>query len=218
MFNSTEWIREAKTSALITFYNANVPADSAVKKFRDRATAEAKAAAIFEAKKGEAKVKEVAKALDWIDTPEAVVAALPTGIHPESVAEQIEVGAWPWPKAADFATAKKAAPVPSVRSVARAKAEPEKAGNAQGVASSWANVKVREARLTRHGVKVTFNGVTTEYRSVREAFRENRLPDAKHIKFRGQLKASGRESFEFKGKLYLFALCDFEEPSDSIRI
>jgi hypothetical protein len=93
-----------------------------------------------------------------------------------------------------------------------------KKSNAAGVSQSWSNAKVREARTTKHGVKVSFDGKTTEYKSVAAAFRELRLPFEKHIKFRLGLKASGAAHFENGGKLYAFALVDFEELSDAIRI
>lgn len=61
-----------------------------------------------------------------------------------------------------------------------------------GVKKSWLDENVREARSARHAVEV--EGVT--YRSVREAFKALGLPDAKHIKFRGDLKKAGEGVFE----------------------
>ncbi|WP_250534380.1 hypothetical protein [Caballeronia sp. AZ10_KS36] len=81
-----------------------------------------------------------------------------------------------------------------------------KLGNSAGVAKSWANEKVRAARIQKHGVRVTFDGQTTEHRSVAEAFRALRLPFEKHIKFRLGLKAAGQSVFESGGKMYAFAL------------
>lgn len=46
---------------------------------------------------------------------------------------------------------------------------------------------------------VKVNGV--EYRSVREAFKALGLPDSKHIKFRMELKAAGKKSFD--GKVFV---------------
>ncbi|WP_050456015.1 hypothetical protein [Candidatus Burkholderia verschuerenii] len=83
-----------------------------------------------------------------------------------------------------------------------------KLGNAAGVSRSWANEATRLARVTKHGVKVTFDGQTKDYKSVAEAFRDLRLPFEKHIKFRGLVKASGKEAFSHKDKLYLFALIE----------
>jgi hypothetical protein len=81
-----------------------------------------------------------------------------------------------------------------------------KLGNSKGVAQSWTNAAVRVARTTKNGVTVTFNGETTEHRSVAEAFRVFRLPFEKHIKFRLGLKAAGTSVFESGGKMYAFAL------------
>lgn len=57
---------------------------------------------------------------------------------------------------------------------------------------SWSDKKVAEARSTKNKVMVA--GV--EYKSVRAAFQALKLPDSKHIKFRGELKAAGRAEFE----------------------
>lgn len=66
------------------------------------------------------------------------------------------------------------------------------------VRKTWKEVNVRTTRLTRH--EVVADGVT--YRSVREAFRALRLPDSKHIKFRGQLKNSPDGKLEFHGHTF----------------
>ena len=84
-----------------------------------------------------------------------------------------------------------------------------KAQNSAGVAASWTNSATRLARVTKHGVKVTFNGETKEYKSVAEAFRDLRLPFEKHIKFRGVLKASKKEAFtNAKGEVFMFTLVE----------
>jgi hypothetical protein len=62
----------------------------------------------------------------------------------------------------------------------------------RGISQSWANPEVRLSRLTHNAVEV--DGV--KYESVRKAFTALGLPDCKHIKFRGKLKASGQETFE----------------------
>lgn len=71
--------------------------------------------------------------------------------------------------------------------------------HAQAIAASWADPEVKAARATRH--HVTVNGV--EYRSVREAFRALGLPDSKHIKFRMDLKATGKQAFD--GHVFILA-------------
>lgn len=62
----------------------------------------------------------------------------------------------------------------------------------RGISQSWSNPEVRLSRLTHNAVEV--DGV--KYESVRKAFKALGLPDCKHIKFRGKLKASGQETFE----------------------
>jgi hypothetical protein len=78
--------------------------------------------------------------------------------------------------------------------------------NAAGIAASWQNPGVAAARLTRNGTSVTVDGVTSEYKSVAEAFRALTLPVEKHIRFRMRLKASGAEIFEHGGKQYHFRI------------
>jgi len=124
----------------------------------------------------------------------------------------VNLGPYPFPKRSDFIF-----DFPKRTDFGLAALDALK-GNAEGVSRSWTNVKVREARMTKHGVRVTFDGAVTEHKSVAEAFRAFRLPMAKHIKFRLGLKAAGSAYFESGGKMYSFALVGFEEPSDSIKI
>lgn len=66
------------------------------------------------------------------------------------------------------------------------------------IAASWKNKDVAARRAARHNVKVD----DKTYKSVREAFMVLALPLGQHIKFRGQLKASGKADFGgFKFKL-----------------
>ncbi|MDR5751141.1 MULTISPECIES: hypothetical protein [unclassified Caballeronia] len=81
-----------------------------------------------------------------------------------------------------------------------------KLGNAAGVSRSWANEKVRAARIVKHAVVVTHNGETQTFKSVADAFRSLRLEFSKHIRFRLALKSSGKETFEQGGKMYSFSL------------
>jgi hypothetical protein len=87
-------------------------------------------------------------------------------------------------------------------------ASPSRSSNAEGVSESWGDATISAARLKRDGVSVEFNGVTSAYRSVNEALRELRLPVAKHIRFRGKLKASRDEVFEHEGRRYHFKITD----------
>jgi hypothetical protein len=92
------------------------------------------------------------------------------------------------------------------------KSSGSKASNSDGVAASWADSEVREARLTRDGVKVELEGKEVgTFKSTREAFRALRLPDNKHIRFRLRLKeahriSGGSETFEQNGKKYVFSI------------
>lgn len=81
-----------------------------------------------------------------------------------------------------------------------------RASNSLGVALSWRDADTRNARLTRDGVSVTVDGVTSIYRSVAEAFRENRLPFEKHIKFRLILKTARKQTFVQGEKEYVFEM------------
>jgi hypothetical protein len=83
-----------------------------------------------------------------------------------------------------------------------------RASNSLGVALSWQDKEVRAARLTRDGVTVTVDDVTTEHQSTRAAFREYRLPDSVHIRFRLKLKASRDEVFSFNGVDYRFKMVE----------
>jgi len=78
--------------------------------------------------------------------------------------------------------------------------------NSEGIAKSWDIDSVKEARLTRNGVGVEVSGERSEYKSLRVAFAELGLPDAKHIKFRGELKKEGAKTFEYEGKAYNFVI------------
>lgn len=64
---------------------------------------------------------------------------------------------------------------------------------AEGVADTWTDPHVAAKRSERHGVIV--NG-TTQYRSVRAAFLDLGLPMKDHIKFRINLKAKGKLTYD----------------------
>jgi hypothetical protein len=87
-----------------------------------------------------------------------------------------------------------------------------KASNSDGVAASWVDADIRAARLTRDGVKVELDGKEVgTFKSTREAFRNLRLPDNKHIRFRLKLKEAHRDQgegadFEHSGKKYHFTI------------
>jgi hypothetical protein len=98
-----------------------------------------------------------------------------------------------FPRGTDFGLA----PLVSARTLGK---------HSEGVAKSWNSESVRAARLTKHGVTVKARGKLTEHKSVAAAFRALFLPMPAHIKFRGALKASGKEVFEHEGTMYAFTL------------
>lgn len=120
-----------------------------------------------------------------------------TAKKPAAAAALADLGPYPFPKRSDFVS----------EWLCDWKARV--AGNAAGVAKSWANEKVRAARLVKNGVRVRFDGKDTEYKSVAEAFRVLRLPFEKHIKFRLALKASRKEIFATPdGRLLVFTIAE----------
>lgn len=86
--------------------------------------------------------------------------------------------------------------------------------NSEGVSASWKYVDTKRKRVTRNHVNVTYSGKTEEFGSVRKAFTALGLPDSKHIRFRGKLKASGKEVFEFNGEDFIFEIISSGSDSD----
>ena len=80
----------------------------------------------------------------------------------------------------------------------------QKERQVEGIKKSWENPETAKARKARHGVKV--GGVV--YGSLKKAFDALELPDNKHIAFRGKLKKSGKETFEYEAKKYNFTLTE----------
>lgn len=81
----------------------------------------------------------------------------------------------------------------------------------KSISASWKDAEVRAARSARHGVTVHEKGDAankTTYKSVAEAFRQLRLPMAKHIKFRMEVKDVGSAEFEHGKKVLVFKLVD----------
>lgn len=172
-----EDIKAAKTSELVAFWNEKNPAKP-VKKFSDRATAEKRCATLLE-------VIEVLEAAPVDPVPAPVVKvkgrkkAAPVEVDTENMTDE------------EF----KAHMLGGVE-------EKERKSNAAGIAASWADPSVYNARLTRNAVKA--EGV--EYKSVRAAFAALNLPDSKHIRFRMKLKEAKKAVFEWAGKEYHFEI------------
>lgn len=78
----------------------------------------------------------------------------------------------------------------------------------QAIAASWNDPLVAQKRMTRHGVSVTVNGKSGEFKSARSAFEQLGLPTSKCIRFRMALKAAGEAIFEHDGQQYHFAIVE----------
>jgi hypothetical protein len=182
----TNEISATKTADLIAFYNKNVPAEKAVAKFTNRATAEKRIAALVASlqEKTAAKVKAAATVKQLPAKPANVKAAAKTAA----------------PKSAELETA-----IEALKASAEAAVKVRKS-NAAGISASWADPEVRDARLTRQGVAVVVGGKASHYTSTKAAFDALGLPIEKHIRFRMKLKEAGKLAFEHDGKAYAFAI------------
>lgn len=193
-----EQVAKMNTPALVAFYNSHADAQGykPVKKFADRKTAEKRVIALIEKLEAVAAAEEAAKDQPKASPLQGVLAAMYNAPKvPDSMANLPATRH-------EISDEEKggAAPVE--------KAQKVRASNSEGIAISWANKDVRDARLTRNGVQVEFEGATQQFKSVREAFRHYRLPDSKHIRFRGALKAAKSMDFENNGKTYKFTIID----------
>jgi hypothetical protein len=84
------------------------------------------------------------------------------------------------------------------------KEEKRKRTLSEAIAETWKRPEVARARKTRDNVQVTVEGNTEGFSSVWKAFEYYGLPAEKHIKFRGALKKSRKESFSHDGVKYDF--------------
>lgn len=108
--------------------------------------------------------------------------------------------------------AKKATrPVPALKKMAAnltaAKTPAARAAKTEASTSmkeSWSDKEVRAARSLKQ--RVMADG--TEYRSVAEAFGALDLPMPKHVKFRMELKAAGRATFEHLSVKHKFSIVE----------
>ncbi|WGN90765.1 hypothetical protein [Burkholderia phage vB_BglM_WTB] len=217
--NSIAQIQEAKTSELVAFWNANCEkvGKPAVKKFTNKETAVKRCTELLEALGNAdapadllAPVEPVAEEVaptEPVTVEEGVVedeedgASIPAA--PFNIMQSVMSALQGQTKAPTSLES-----LPATRHELSDETADEKipaaprrqASNSSGVASSWAVPEVREARLTRNGVRVTSpEGVTMEHKSVNEAFRFYRLPSSKHIRFRGMLKAAPNKTLDFEG-------------------
>jgi hypothetical protein len=221
-------IASAETKDLLAFFNAHVtktPDGKVINRFADRKSAEARTSKLVE--------YLGATVEEFYPLPKGFIVA-PEGVEGEEIDEEATIeeesktddngDAAPATKAAASAfgllvqTVQKATEEaelngvkPTIRSTS------PKASNSDGVAASWADNEVRSSRLRRDGVSVSVDGgAPAQYKSTYEAFRDLRLPNNKHIRFRLRLKEAHRENggsatFENNGKKYVFSIVPGEE-------
>jgi hypothetical protein len=216
-FTTIAQIEQAPTKELIEFYNSVNP-EKPVKKFADRQTALKRCIALLAEIEQAGQNVEHEEMLQAEDEQTAKVRSDLKEAHAEHAAEGGEALESEEAPAADEEKPKHKWPFavrgenPSLVDAPKTDEKPVKratvghASNSAGVAASWANAAVAEARLTRDGVTVTVNGKTTEHRSTREAFRHYRLLDSKHIRFRGKLKEAREAVYNENGVDYLFKI------------
>jgi len=188
---NVEEIELLSMSDLLAYFNFYIRPESAkVKRFADKATAVKRVTKLF------LEMEEARKVEAEFESDEAFEKAMRAELAKDKLAEESK------PKKEK--TAREKAP----RLLARIEAG-EKirlSSNSEGIAKSWDVETVKEARLTRNGVGVEYSGNRAEFKSLRVAFAELGLPDAKHIKFRGELKKEGAKTFEFEGVKYNFVI------------
>jgi hypothetical protein len=131
------------------------------------------------------------KASDF--TPSTAVAVVDASGTSESASEETEAQA--------------AARIESEAQAENATAEKEaekKRTLSDAIAETWKRPAVRAKRLTKDTVQVTVAGITEGFSSVWQAFDAYNLPPEKHIRFRGKLKSSRKETFSHAGVDYIF--------------
>lgn len=224
MFSTIEQVQAAKTADLVSFYNEYNP-DKTVKKFSDRATAEKRVWAIVELHNSETFVDpkdsadeaarlslEESEAEKDQQFAEAVASLQAEGDRAANESElefsKPDAGVLALRSMTSQIAAIGNADANAVKKDSGLPGRSVRSSNAAGVAASWADPEVLAARLQRNGTLVTVDGTTSEFKSVRAAFRAYRLPDSKHIRFRLALKASKKETFENDGKKYVFTLVE----------
>lgn len=160
-------ITTATTAELVAFYNEH--ADTPVKRFSDRKTAERRVAALLPCTEEtcctEVELKDGEPVCAKCGTPEQEM-----NEAKEEYAEQLQ------------------------HHHSEDEAKPASEARSAGVAKSWQDPEVRAKRSVRHFVRVDGN----EHRSVRAAFIALSLPLKEHIRFRMLLKQEGQlEAYGF---------------------
>ncbi|QIQ66855.1 hypothetical protein jett_76 [Pseudomonas phage jett] len=193
-------IQNAEMKELVAFYNAH-NADATVKRFSDRKTAERRCLAILNALPAEE------EAFQEEETPAKVYKTRTSKKKAEEKAEENL-------KPEEEITEEEA--LEEIRKMREeAKNAPEKTKEAKdlsaAIANSWKDPEVARKRTERHGVAVTVKGKRGEFKSCNAAFIEFGLPSSKCIRFRMQLKAAGKLTFEHEGVKYNFEIIETGE-------
>lgn len=198
MFNTVEEIKAAKTAELVAFWNAK--SDKPVKKFADRATAEKRCISLLAALEALAEDHSNKASEAWEDLNVRPVVHAPRQV---TVKPEVEEESTEELSDEEFEAKMKA-------EIAGGVEKKEARSNSAGIAASWTDKKVFEARMKRDGVSVEWNGVgglhLEEFKSVRAAFAALALPDSKHIRFRMKLKESKVAVFPWAGVDYTFKI------------
>lgn len=204
-------VKAASTKDLVMLWNSqNV--DKPIKKFADRATAEKRIIAMLtELAQKFAASPEGKKAEEAGEEAEKVAVHKARRSVAGDKAEKSADG-----KSDDEITEEEAlAEIRAARAASQAKKTSVSKASGMtlsvAIAKSWERPDVAEKRRTRHGVQVTVNGKSNEFKSVRTAFAELGLPDEKHIRFRMKLKEHHTAVFEYEGISYTFNLVELGE-------
>ncbi|QIQ64255.1 hypothetical protein Epa11_00054 [Pseudomonas phage Epa11] len=193
-------IQNAEMKELVAFYNAH-NADATVKRFSDRKTAERRCLAILNALPAEEEA---------FQEEEAPAKVYKTRTSKKKAEEKAEENLKP----EEEITEEEA--LEEIRKMREeAKNAPEKTKETKdlsaAIANSWKDPEVARKRTERHGVAVTVKGKRGEFKSCNAAFIEFGLPSSKCIRFRMQLKASGKLTFEHEGVKYNFEIIEAGE-------
>ncbi|QEM42785.1 hypothetical protein HWC62_gp02 [Pseudomonas phage PA8P1] len=193
-------IQNAEMKELVAFYNAH-NADATVKRFSDRKTAERRCLAILNALPAEE------EAFQEEETPAKVYKTRTSKKKAEEKAEENL-------KPEEEITEEEA--LEEIRKMREeAKNAPEKTKETKdlsaAISNSWKDPEVARKRAERHGVAVTVKGKRGEFKSCNAAFIEFGLPSSKCIRFRMQLKAAGKMTFEHEGVKYNFEIIEAGE-------
>lgn len=210
-FADREKVENATMQELLAYYNANVAADKMVKKFASHDAAVKKVLTLLSvqlALGGESAADKASDAIlkaksDGVKVHKTRKAKQKSKPDPEPADdENLSDEEWEAQMRAQFNQSEGE----NDNKPAKKTSFGGSRSNAPGIAESWRDKSVKEARLTRNGVSVTVGNKTTEHKSVRAAFAAYSLPDSKHIRFRLKLKEAKTAIFEHDAIQYLFKL------------